>query len=146
MTIHTGAQAPQLQPTIMIVEDDTNLQILLVELLESEGYRPVVTSSGAQALQAVAASPPDLVLLDLGLPDIHGQQLCQQIRAVVENPLPILMVSAQRDPRQVLAALHAGADDYVRKPFAPDELLCQIRAHLPLTALLRDETAQPRCG
>lgn len=133
MTIHNANHVTAGQPTIMIVEDDAALQTLLVDLLESEGYRTVVTGSGAQALQVLGETRPQLVLLDLGLPDVTGDQLCQQIRAVVAGQLPILMVSAQRDPREVLQALHAGADDYVRKPFAPDELLCQIRAHLPVT-------------
>ena len=141
MLTHNTIQATDEKPTIMIVEDDDALQILLVDLLESEGYRVLVTGSGAQALRALAGTQPNLVLLDLGLPDVTGYQLCQQIRASVAAQLPILMVSAQRDSRNVLEALQAGADDYVRKPFAPDELLCQIRAHLPITPVLAVQAA-----
>lgn len=141
MTTHNPSQATDAKPTIMIVEDDDALQILLVDLLEGEGYQVLVTSSGAQALHALARTKPNLVLLDLGLPDVTGHQLCRQIRQIVAAQLPILMVSAQRDSRDVLQALQAGADDYVRKPFAPDELLCQIRAHLPITPVLAVQAA-----
>lgn len=119
-------------PTILVVEDDPALQPLLVALLEDEHYQTLTASTGAEALQQLAVTTPDLVLLDLRLPDIDGYELCQRIRASQGPQLPILMLSANRDPRDVIHALHVGATDYLRKPFDTEELLLEIRAYLPV--------------
>lgn len=119
-------------PTILVVEDDSALQPLLVALLEDEHYRTLTASTGAEALEHLAATPPDLVLLDLRLPDIDGYELCQRIRASQGPQLPILMLSANRDPRDVIQALRVGATDYLRKPFDTEELLLEIRGYLPV--------------
>jgi two-component system phosphate regulon response regulator PhoB len=131
------------QPTILIVEDDPALREFLSELLKGEGYRPFCAESGTQALQMLAEITPDLVLLDLCLPDFDGYEVCQRIRAMTEQRIPILMVSANRDPLDVLAALHVGVDDYLRKPFDVEELLAQVRAHLPLVLPLVEDQSMP---
>lgn len=119
------------RPTILVVEDDPALQPLLVALLEDESYQTLSAGTGAQALEQLAAATPDLILLDLRLPDIDGYELCQRIRASYGPQLPILMLSANRDPRDVIEALRVGATDYLRKPFDAEELLIEIRAYLP---------------
>lgn len=119
-------------PTILVVEDDPTLQPLLVTLLQDQQYQTLTASTGAEALEHLAVTPPDLVLLDLRLPDIDGYDLCQRIRSSQGPQLPILMLSANRDPRDVIRALHVGATDYLRKPFDAEELLLEIRAYLPV--------------
>jgi DNA-binding response OmpR family regulator len=131
MTTIDSSIMPAACPTILIVEDDIALQDLLAALLEDERYRTLRAGTGAEALAQLAARRPDLVLLDLRLPDIDGYELCQRIRATHGAQLPILMLSANRDPRDVIEALHIGATDYLRKPFETEELLLEIRSYLP---------------
>jgi DNA-binding response OmpR family regulator len=118
---------------ILVVEDDPALRGFLADLLEGEGYRVCCVESGTQGLQALQEVVPDLVLLDLCLPDLDGYAVCQKIRANAQQHIPIVMLSANRDPLDVLEALHVGVDEYLRKPFEVEDLLAQIRAHLPVT-------------
>ncbi|HEY0606314.1 MAG TPA: response regulator transcription factor [Herpetosiphonaceae bacterium] len=146
MTAHATTMQPTPQPVpaqtvILVIEDDPALRGFLSDLLEGEGYRAHCVESGTQGLQALEALTPDLVLLDLVLPDLDGYTVCRQIRANVQRPIPIVMLSANRDPLDVLEALHVGVDEYLRKPFEVEDLLAQIRAHLPLVLpTLADES------
>ena len=87
-----------------------------------------VAANGAEALDAVRLSPPDLIVLDLGLPDIEGCEVCRRVR--LESDLPIIILSARGGESDKVAALDLGADDYVTKPFGPEELLARIRVAL----------------
>src|SRR5262249_22186685 len=111
---------------ILIVADEPPIRRLLRATLAANGYRTLEAAIGADALSALRRPRPDLVLLDLGLPDIDGQQLIGDIRKL--GPVPIVVLSSRGDEAAKVAALDSGADDYVTKPFGADELLARIRA------------------
>jgi two-component system KDP operon response regulator KdpE len=113
---------------ILIVEDEPPICRLLRTTLEAHDYRTLEAVTGAEALSALRHYRPDLVLLDLGLPDIDGLELIGKIRA--RGPVPIVVLSSRGDEAAKVAALDGGADDYVTKPFGADELLARIRAAL----------------
>ena len=114
--------------TILIVEDEPPIRRLLRTTLGANDYRTLEAGTGAEAMSALRHHRPDLVLLDLGLPDIEGLQLIADIRKI--GPVPIVVLSSRGDEAAKVAALDSGADDYVTKPFGADELLARIRAAL----------------
>jgi DNA-binding response OmpR family regulator len=114
---------------ILVVEDDAIIGSELLKALSASGYEVGLATTGAVALADVRAHPPDLILLDLGLPDIQGVELCRRLRA--ELPLAVIVVlTARTEEFEVVVALDAGADDYLTKPFRLTELVARIRAHL----------------
>ena len=114
--------------TLLIVEDDPPIRRLLRTTLGAHDYRTHEAATGAEALSLLRHHRPDLVLLDLGLPDIDGLVLIGRIRAI--SPVPIVVLSSRGEEAAKVAALDAGADDYVTKPFGADELMARIRAAL----------------
>jgi DNA-binding response OmpR family regulator len=112
--------------TILVVDDETTLRETLVEALESEGYRAVAAADGRAALERFRADQPDLVLLDLMLPELSGVEVCRIIRA--ESAVPIIMLTAKDSEVDKVVGLELGADDYVTKPFSLRELTARIRA------------------
>lgn len=114
--------------TILVVEDDPSLNAALVATLKAAGFRPVPAHTGAEGLRWLAHYRPDLVLLDLGLPDRDGLTVIAEIRA--RGATPIVVLSARDAEAIKVEALDLGADDYVAKPFGVDELLARIRAGL----------------
>ena len=113
---------------ILLVEDDPRLAEMLVEYLAKAGFRVDVASTGAIALQKLAAVPHDAVVLDLMLPDMDGLDVCRQSR--VKSDVPILMLTARGDAMDRIVGLEIGADDYLPKPFEPRELLARLRSIL----------------
>jgi two-component system KDP operon response regulator KdpE len=113
---------------ILLVDDEASIQRAVVPLLRSRGYDVESASTGADALKIVAAHPPDLIVLDLGLPDVEGSEVCRRVRE--HSSLPIIILSARGSEADKVAALDLGADDYVTKPFGPEELLARIRVWL----------------
>lgn len=113
---------------ILVIDDDTALAEMISLVLETDGFVVDVCGDGAQALAAYRAVRPDLILLDLMLPGIDGIQVCRLIRA--ESDVPIIMLTARSDTPDVVAGLEAGADDYVAKPFKPQELVARIKTRL----------------
>ena len=113
---------------ILVVEDEPPIRRLLRTTLGANDYRTLEAGTGAEALSALRHHRPDLVLLDLGLPDVDGQRLIGEIRKL--GPVPIVVLSSRGDEAAKVAALDSGADDYVTKPFGADELLARIRAAL----------------
>jgi two-component system KDP operon response regulator KdpE len=113
---------------ILLVDDEVVIQRALAPLLRSHGYEVEVVGSGRDALAAVAARSPDLIVLDLGLPDLDGVEVCRRIR--LESKAPIVVLSARGGEADKVAALDIGADDYVTKPFGSEELLARIRVAL----------------
>ena len=113
---------------ILVVEDDPAIRSVLRALLESEKFRVVEAETAARADIEARAHKPDLLLVDLGLPDRDGLTVIRQVRAW--SPVPIVVVSARNLEDQKIAALDAGADDYVTKPFSAPELLARVRAAL----------------
>jgi two-component system, OmpR family, response regulator RegX3 len=116
---------------LLLVEDDVSISEPLADGLRREGFEVEVAATGAQALDA---PPVDLVLLDLGLPDLEGRVVCQQLRAV--SGVPIIVVTARSDEIDRVVLLELGADDYVVKPFGFRELVARIRAVLRRTSTL----------
>ena len=115
-------------PTILVVEDDGETRAALVRVLAARGYRTVEASDARSAGEHWEARRPDLVLLDLGLPDVDGLQVIRRIRR--EATTPIVILSGRYEEREKVEALERGADDYVTKPFGVDELIARLRAAL----------------
>jgi len=113
---------------ILLVDDEVSIQRAVAPLLRSRGYDVEVAGTGADALKAVGMRTPDLMVLDLGLPDLEGSEVCRRVRAT--SALPIIVLSARGADADKVAALDLGADDYVTKPFSPEELLARIRVAL----------------
>ncbi len=114
--------------TLLFIEDDDAIRLALGLALEDEGYTVVEAPDGSTGLAKLAQHEPDLVLLDLRLPDLSGFEVCRAIRAA--SIVPIIIVTAQTDTYDLVAGLEAGADDYVTKPVVPKELAARIRAAL----------------
>jgi DNA-binding response OmpR family regulator len=115
-------------PSILVVEDDPSIRSGLVRGLGQRGMAVLSSAAGLPALELVVREQPDVVLLDLGLPDVDGLQVLAMLRAVSE--VPVIVITAQDDDRVIVAALDSGADDYVVKPFGVDEVAARIRAVL----------------
>ncbi len=113
---------------ILVVEDHDTLRAQIVALLRRAGHYVDEANDGRLALAVARAEPPDIVLLDLGLPDIDGTDLCAKIRALMPHRVPVLMLTARDTLREKLVGFEAGADDYLVKPFASEELLARIQA------------------
>ena len=111
---------------VLVVDDDAPLARALAITFAARGYEVETTGTGAAALAAAARRPPDLVVLDLGLPDLDGVDVLTALRGWTRAP--VLVLSAREDQADKVAALDAGADDYVTKPFGMDELLARVRA------------------
>ncbi len=115
--------------TILLVEDDERISEPLLRVLGTEGFQTIHAATGAEGLDAVASGRPDLLLLDLTLPDLDGLDVCRKVRE--DQPeLPIIMLTARAEEMDVIVGLGAGADDYVPKPFRLAELVARIRARL----------------
>lgn len=113
---------------ILIIEDDKAIIRLLELSLRTNGYTPVIAENGLSGISRFLSEKPDLVLLDLGLPDVDGMEVLSQIRAVSNTP--VIVVSAREKEREKVEALDNGADDYVTKPFNIGELMARIRVAL----------------
>jgi two-component system KDP operon response regulator KdpE len=116
---------------VLVVEDDVAIRTALVRGLTERGHATCSSGSGMGALSTVLTERPDLVVLDLGLPDVDGQEVLRMIRAV--SAVPVVVATARDDDRAVVAALDAGADDYLVKPFKLEQLEARIRAVLRRT-------------
>jgi two-component system KDP operon response regulator KdpE len=116
------------RPSILLVDDESAIQRALGPLLRSRGYDVVIAGTGATALKAFAEATPALIVLDLGLPDLDGVEVCRRVRAA--SAVPIIVLSARGAEADKVRALDNGADDYVTKPFGPEELLARIRVAL----------------
>ena len=117
---------------LLIIEDDSRLARMVAEYLGQSGFQVRHADTGGGGLEAVSDSPPDLVILDLMLPDMDGLEVCRRIRALPGEAarVPLLMLTAKGDPMDRIIGLEMGADDYLPKPFEPRELLARIRAVL----------------
>ena len=114
---------------VLVVEDEPDIRRLIVHHLERDGFRCRTAATGPEALTAVSAAVPDLVVLDLMLPGMDGLEVCRRLRASIAT-LPIIMLTAKADEVDRVVGLELGADDYVVKPFSPKELVARVRAVL----------------
>ncbi len=113
---------------ILIVEDEQKIADIMVAYLDREGYSAKTTSSGTEALELAASFGPDLVVLDLMLPDLSGEEVCKELRK--RSDVPIIMVTARTAEEERIQGLEIGADDYVTKPFSPRELVARVKSVL----------------
>jgi two-component system phosphate regulon response regulator OmpR len=118
---------PAQRPSVLLVDDDAELAAMLAELLEREGFQVESAHSGTAGLAAIRRAAPDVLVLDLMLPDANGLDLCRRLRAEGSG-LAILMLTARGDPMDRVLGLEIGADDYLGKPFEPRELVARVRA------------------
>jgi DNA-binding response OmpR family regulator len=114
--------------TVLLVEDERKLRDLVRSYLERAGFAVLSTDSGAEAINVATTANPDLIVLDLGLPDVPGDAVAREVRAVTETP--ILMLTARSSEQDRISGLELGADDYVTKPFSPRELVLRVQAIL----------------
>jgi DNA-binding response OmpR family regulator len=114
--------------TVLLVEDERKLRELIRSYLERAGFTVMSTGSGAEAITLTTSGAPDLVILDLGLPDVPSETVAREMR--VTGPVPVLMLTARAAEKDRIAGLDLGADDYVIKPFSPQELVRRVQAIL----------------
>ena len=129
---------------IVIVEDEYNISSFVSAVLQANGFDTMVARNGAEAIILITSHCPDLVLLDLGLPDMDGQGIIENVRGW--SNVPIIVVSAHTRERDKVMALESGADDYITKPFGTSELLARIRTALRHVQLREGEQAQRQTG
>ncbi|MGE5816008.1 MAG: response regulator transcription factor [Acidobacteriota bacterium] len=129
---------------ILVVDDEPAILATIAPLLRSRGYEVSTAMSGGDALETIGRESPDVIILDLGLPDIDGVEVCRLVRE--SNQTPILVLSARGSERDKVAALDAGADDYVTKPFGAEELLARVRVALRRTDPSPAQGGQIVCG
>ena len=118
-------------PRVLVVEDDQDIAQLVARYLEKGGFAVEVVASGRDALTAIAARPPHVLVLDRMLPHVDGLEVCRVVRANVRTAaIPIIMLTARAEESDRIVGLELGADDYVAKPFSPNELVARVRALL----------------
>lgn len=116
------------KPYVLVVEDDAPVRNLITTTLESQNYKYMTSVNGGQAVMSAASGNPDIILMDLGLPDMDGVDVIRKIRTW--SVAPIIVISARSDDKDKVDALDAGADDYLTKPFSVEELLARLRSTL----------------
>lgn len=128
------------KPLILVVEDDATVRNLITTTLRSNDYRNITAANAEAAIAAAANQQPDIVFLDLGLPDMDGVEVIRRIRAW--SAMPIIVISARSEDADKVAALDAGADDYLTKPFSVSELLARLRVAQRRLAAFDSKTAE----
>ena len=124
--------------SVLIIEDEKNIQTFMGKVLKRHEDRVLYADTGAQGLEIIRSQCPDIILLDLGLPDINGFQIIQEVRTWTSTP--IIVISARTAEQEKVSALDLGADDYITKPFGTSELLARIRASLRHSNRLRTDS------
>jgi two-component system, OmpR family, KDP operon response regulator KdpE len=133
---------PFYKAQILVVDDERSILLGLKRQLTARGYEVQTATGGIAALRLIEENPPDLIVLDLMMPDLDGLQVTREIRTRLHSDVPILVLSARGEERQKVEALDLGADDYLTKPFGLDELLARIRVALRHSQRLKDEAVQ----
>lgn len=126
------------KPVILVVEDDKPVRNLISNTLEMQKYKYIIAANGASAIMAATSHNPDIILLDLGLPDMDGVEVIKRVRTW--SILPIIVISARSEDKDKIIALDAGADDYLTKPFSVDELLARLRSTIRRLPYLENKT------
>ena len=116
------------RPQILVVEDDPAVRNLITTTLETQGYQFHTAQNGGQAIMEAVSGNPDVILLDLGLPDMDGTEIIKKVRSW--SQVPIIVISARGEAKDKIEALDLGADDYLTKPFLVEELLARLRVAL----------------
>lgn len=131
-------------PQVLVIEDDARIRPLVMRALGERGYAVSSAATGMQGLSLAVEGRPDLVILDLGLPDIDGTQVLTMLRAV--SDVPVIVATARDDDPSLVGCLDAGADDYVVKPYTTDQLEARIRAVMRRTGGLRERAKRLEVG
>ena len=132
------------KPTVLVVEDDVSVRNLIRTTLKAHDYRFLLAANGATALLEASSHNPDIILLDLGLPDMDGVEIIKEIRGW--SNMPIIVISARSEDADKIDALDAGADDYLTKPFSVEELLARLRVTQRRLALLQSTSVAEERG
>ena len=127
------------KPLILVVEDDSSVKNLITTTLKAHDYRHLTAPNGKAAILEASSHNPDIVLLDLGLPDIDGVDVIKKIRTW--SNMPIIVISARSEDTDKIDALDAGADDYLTKPFSVEELLARLRVTQRRIAMMESESS-----
>ncbi len=127
--------------TILVVDDDVHIRQVITFALEKSGFRTIEAADGGRALEHFAREAPDLVILDIVMPELDGTEVCRRLRA--QSRVPIVFLSSRDDEIDRILGLELGGDDYVTKPFSPRELVARVRAVLRRTS---DEPGEPADG
>jgi two-component system catabolic regulation response regulator CreB len=126
--VHKSTDMPPVRQTILVVEDEASIAETIVYALQTEGFSPVWKTTGREALAAVEVHPIALVVLDVGLPDMSGFDVCRELRR--RQTVPVIFLTARSGEVDKVVGLELGADDYLAKPFSPRELTARVRAVL----------------
>jgi DNA-binding response OmpR family regulator len=130
---------------IMVIEDEPDILEVIEYNLNREGYKVITSRDGEQGLQKTRRETPDLLVLDLMLPNLDGIEICRRLKSdPVTNSIPIIMVTAKREESDVVLGLGVGADDYIAKPFSPRELVARVKAVLRRGKLKEEQGAGDR--
>jgi len=129
---------------VLVVDDEPQIQRFLRPALTASGYEVIAAGAGAEALKLIATAAPDVVILDLGLPDMDGKDVLRGIRSF--SNIPVLILSARDREAEKIEALDLGADDYIEKPFAIGEMMARLRAALRHVAAAADEVSRMEIG
>ena len=132
------------KPVILVVEDDNSVKNLITTTLKAHDYRFLTAQNGDCAIMEASSHSPDIVLLDLGLPDMDGIEVIKRIRTW--SNMPIIVISARSEDTDKIDALDAGADDYLTKPFSVEELLARLRVTQRRLSMMQNESSVESCG
>ena len=124
-------------PVVLVVEDDVPVRNLIVTTLKTHDYRYITAKNGTEAIMIASSHNPDVIFLDLGLPDMDGIDVIRQVRSW--STMPIIVISARSDDTDKIEALDAGADDYLTKPFSVEELLARLRVTIRRLSMMNSE-------
>ena len=130
--------------TVVLIEDERNITNFIQSILINESYKVLTASTGKDGLSLIASQCPDMILLDLGLPDIDGIQVIEKIRTFTKTP--IIVISARIQEEETVNALDCGADDYITKPFGTSEMMARIRTALRHSHRTEDSESVYHCG
>ena len=130
----------EIKDRVLIVEDDKNIRKFIQTILEANDYDVIATETGKEAYSLITSRCPDVVILDLGLPDMDGMEIIKKVRSW--SNLPIIVISARSEDGDKIEALDAGADDYLTKPFSVEELLARLRVTLRRLQYINTQVSQ----
>ncbi|MBO4414354.1 MAG: response regulator transcription factor [Lachnospiraceae bacterium] len=129
-------------PVVLVIEDDAPVRNLIVTTLKTHEYKYLTAKNGNEAIMMASSHNPDVLFLDLGLPDMDGIDVIRQVRSWTN--VPIIVISARSDDSDKIEALDAGADDYLTKPFSVEELLARLRVTIRRLTLMNSESSEDR--
>ena len=131
----------KIKDKVLIVEDEQSISSFISMILTANGYDTIIVNTGEEALTMISSHCPDLIVLDLGLPDMDGIAVIGKLRSW--SQMPVLVISARTDDGDKIEALDAGADDYITKPFSVNELLARLRATVRRLGIIAQQTEEP---